>query len=61
MGTALAVELAVHRFGYRLNVDRRAFWLIAVANNITAAIAFISLDVVRDPIYGESSSGLLPN
>jgi hypothetical protein len=57
----LAVELAVYRFGYRLNVDRRAVWLIALANIITAAIAFVSLDIVRDPIYGESSPGLLPN
>jgi hypothetical protein len=59
--TVLAVELAVYRFGYRLNVDRRALWLIALANIITAAIAFASLDIVRDPIYGESSPGLLPN
>jgi hypothetical protein len=57
----LAAELAVYRFGYRLNVDRRAVWLIALANIITAAIAFASLDIVRDPIYGESSPGLLPN
>jgi hypothetical protein len=57
----LAVELAVYRFGYRLNVDRRALWLIALANIITAAIAFASLDIVREPIYGESSPGLLPN
>lgn len=54
-------QLAVYRFGYKLNVDRRSFWLIALANIITAAIAFASLDIVRDPIYGESSPGLIPN
>lgn len=56
-------QLAVYRFGYRLNVDRRAVWLIALANIIAAAIAFAiaSLDIVRDPIYGESSPGLLSN
>ena len=55
------LAVVINRFGYRLNVDRRAVWLIALANIITAAIAFASLDIVRDPIYGESSPGLLPN
>lgn len=57
----LAVEIAVFRFGYGLEVDRRAFWLIAFANIMTAGIAFTSLDIVRDPIYGRVSPGLLPN
>ncbi|MGV1013790.1 MAG: hypothetical protein ACOYB4_02340, partial [Methyloceanibacter sp.] len=57
----LAIELAVFRFGYRLKIDRRAFWLIALANLITAGLAFASLDIVRDPIHGNVSPGLLPN
>jgi hypothetical protein len=57
----LAVEIAVFRFGYSLRVDRRAFWLIALANIITAGLALVSLEFVRDPSYGELSPGLLPN
>lgn len=57
----LAVELSVFRFGYRLEIDRRAFWLIAVANIVTAAVAFVSLEFVGDPIYGNVSPRLLPN
>jgi hypothetical protein len=56
----LAVELAVYKYGYRLKVDRRAFRLIAAANIITVAIAFISLEFVRDTDYGEVTPGLLP-
>lgn len=57
----LAVELAVFRYGYRLKIDRRAFWLIACANFITAALALVSLEFVHDPVYGAIRPGLLPN
>jgi len=56
----LAIELAVYKYGYRLKIDRRAFRLIAAANIITAAIALISLEFVRDSDYGEITPGLLP-
>jgi hypothetical protein len=56
----LAIELAVYKYGYRLKIDRRAFWLIAAANVITAAIAFVSLEFVQVPDYGYLTPGLLP-
>ncbi len=57
----LAVEIPVYRFGYGLKVGRRAFWLIALANILTVGLAFASLDLVKDPTYGNVSPGLLPN
>jgi hypothetical protein len=53
------IETAVYRYGYRLSVGRRALVLVALANVVTAGIAFASLEVVRDPDYGEVSPGFL--
>lgn len=47
----LAIELAVFRYGYRLDVDRRAAWLILAANAITAGLALASLQAVPHPHY----------
>jgi hypothetical protein len=55
----LALELVVYRYGYKLPVGRRAVALIALANANTVGIALVSLDFIRDPLYGEVSPGLL--
>ncbi len=57
---SFAIELAVYRYGYKLLVDRRVVTLLLLANVITAGIAFISLDIIPDPIYGNVSPGMIP-
>ncbi|MGH6864840.1 MAG: hypothetical protein ACREDO_01350 [Methyloceanibacter sp.] len=59
VGLNLAIELLVYRFGYRLKIDARAFWLILLANAITVGLTLASLDLIADPHYGEVSPGLL--